>query len=290
VSVVAYRPQLRRIDAWGLTHPGLVRQVNQDHFFVGSLVRGIEVGTTSVEATDTTIGHLQRLATLGIVADGVGSTAGGGEAARLAVSGLLESVSRFFHDVDRSGSDDPERFSRLLIDAALACHEHLLARAVEESGKRRFATTLTVFLGLWPQAYLLQVGDSRCYVFHQGVLNQISRDQTVAQALVDSGALSRTVAEGTQWAHVLASAIGGPEAAPVVTRVVRELGTVVLLCSDGLTKHVPDDRIAARLSAMTSARQVAEQLLQDALDGGGTDNISIVVGRTLAEDEALDTD
>jgi protein phosphatase len=75
--------------------------------------------------------------------------------------------------------------------------------------------------------------------------------------------------------------MGGDTAAPVVTRMERDWGTVILLCSDGLTKHVPDERISERLAAMTSARQVSEQLLQDALDGGGTDNISIVVGRTV---------
>ncbi|NIP82284.1 MAG: hypothetical protein GWM90_24910 [Gemmatimonadetes bacterium] len=216
------------------------------------------------------------------MADGVGSTAGGGEAARLAVRDLLAAVSRFFHEADHAEGEDPEIFSRLLTDAALACHESLLEKAEEEGGKRRFATTLTLFLGLWPHAYLLQVGDSRCYIFQDGELTQISRDQTIAQELVDSGALTRTVAEGSRWANVLSSAIGGDEAAPVVTRVVRDWGTVVLLCSDGLTKHVSDDRIADRLASMTDARQVSERLLQDALDGGGTDNISIVVGRTLA--------
>jgi len=69
-----------------------------------------------------------------------------------------------------------------------------------------------------------------------------------------------------------------------VTRVVRDWGTVVLLCSDGLTKHVPDPLIQERLSTMTSARQVAERLLQDALDDGGSDNVTIVVGRTLSPD------
>jgi serine/threonine protein phosphatase PrpC len=288
IREVTARPQFSHIDAWGLTHPGRVRGENQDHFFVGALARGITVDATSVTDADERIVHPERLASLGIVADGVGSTEGGGEAARLAISGLLASVSRFFHDADRAEPDDPDVFSRLLNDAALACHESLLAKAEEEGGKRRFATTLTLFLGLWPHAYLLQVGDSRCYIHKAGALTQISRDQTIAQELVDSGVLTRIVAEETRWAHVLSSAIGGPTAAPVVTRVVRDRGTVVLLCSDGLTKHVPDERIAERLGSMTSSRQVAEQLLQDALDDGGTDNISIVVGRTLAagSDEA----
>jgi protein phosphatase len=156
---------------------------------------------------------------------------------------------------------------------------------MREGKEVRFATTLTLFLGLWPHAYLLQVGDSRCYVYRDGVLSQISRDQTLAQDLVDQGVLTRTQAEKTQWADILSSAVGGRQAAPVVTRVVRDWGTVVLLCSDGLTKHVSDERIRERLASMTSARQVAEQFLQDALDGGGTDNITMVVGRTLPPSE-----
>ncbi len=275
------RPTFRQIDAWGLTHPGKVRSENQDHFFVGSLARGVAVDATSIAGDDRRILHSERLASLGIVADGVGSTAGGAEAARIAVSDLLASVSRFFHDADRAESEDPEVFSRLLNDAALACHESLIQKTEVDGGGRRFATTLTLFLGLWPHAYLLQVGDSRCYIYRDGTLTQISRDQTVAQEMVDSGVLSRTVAQGSRWAHVLSSAIGGSEAAPVVTRVVRDWGTVVLLCSDGLTRHVSDERITQRLAAMASSKQVAEQLCRDALDGGGTDNISIVVGRTL---------
>lgn len=279
------RPTFDQIDAWGLTHPGKVRTENQDHFFVGAIARGLTVDATSVIEGERRFLHPDRLASLGIVADGVGSTAGGGEAARLAVSDLLASVSRFFHDADRAEDEDPDVFSRLLHDATLACHESLLGRADEEGGKRRFATTLTLFLGLWPHAYLLQVGDSRCYIYKGGTLSQISRDQTIAQDLVDSGALSRTAAEESRWANVLSSAIGAGEAAPAVTRVVRDWGTVVLLCSDGLTKHVPDGLIAERLGSLTSSRQVAEQLLQDALDGGGTDNISIVVGRTISRGE-----
>ncbi len=74
------------------------------------------------------------------------------------------------------------------------------------------------------------------------------------------------------------------EAAPIVTHMQQEWGNVGLLCSDGLTKHVPDSRIRERLLAMTSAKQVCEDLLRDALDAGGTDNITVLVGRTLRQD------
>lgn len=275
------RPQFSDIDQWGLTHPGKVRAGNQDHFFIGPLIQGVKVEQTSLEEVSGGVVHQKRLASLAIVADGVGSTSGGEEAARRAVAGLVSSVSSFFHEAEFKESEDPDVFSRLLHEAALAVHENLLEKQELAGDGRRFATTLTLFLGLWPHAYLLQVGDSRCYILQNGILTQISRDQTIAQELIDQGAMSRTKAEGSRWADVLSSSVGGKLAEPVVTRVVRDWGTVVLLCSDGLTKHISDEQLRERLSTLTSARQAAEQLLQDALDAGGTDNITLVVGRTL---------
>lgn len=139
-------------------------------------------------------------------------------------------------------------------------------------------------MGVWPWLYLLQVGDSRYYLYRQGTLTQVSRDQTIAQELVDAGVMSRTAAHGTRLANVLSSAIGGDIAAPVVTRLASEWYNVGLLCSDGLTKHVSDAQITERLRTMTSAKQVAEQLLQDALDAGGSDNITIIVGRAVPKE------
>lgn len=277
-----HRPGFSDIDAWGLTHPGKGRRENQDHFFVGALARRPDGTVEPLSVTEEADGApgTERLASLAAVADGVGSSSGGGEAARIAVEELIRAVALAFPEAAETERGDPEVFSRLLHDAALACHDSLVERGRREGERTRFATTLTLFLGFWPHAHLLQVGDSRGYVFHGGELTQISRDQTLAQELVDRGVLTRTAAEKTRWAHVLSSAIGGPEAEPVVTGLVRDWGTVVLLCSDGLTKHVPDERIGERLRSMASAREACEHLLQDALDDGGTDNITIVIGRT----------
>lgn len=275
------RPQFSQIDVWGMTHPGKVRETNQDHFFTGALARGVWVDVTSIDERDRTVLQAERLASLAMVADGVGSRKGGEEAARLAVQTLISTVSESFYEADFREPKDPEVFTRLLHEAALDCHESLLDKAEQEGGERRFATTLTLFLGLWPHAYLLQVGDSRCYILRDGELTQITRDQTMAQELVDSGALTRTKANETRWAHVLSSSIGGEQTAPVVTRVTRDWGNVILLCSDGLTKHVSDEVIQKRLEELTDARTACEQLVQDALDGGGSDNITVIVGRSL---------
>ena len=73
----------------------------------------------------------------------------------------------------------------------------MLERAKADAGARSMATTLTLLIGVWPRAYLLQVGDSRCYLMRDGKLTQITRDQTMAQELVDQGVLTRTDAPRT---------------------------------------------------------------------------------------------
>jgi serine/threonine protein phosphatase PrpC len=93
--------------------------------------------------------------------------------------------------------------------------------------------------------------------------------------------LSRAEASDSPLAHRLSSSIGGSQTAPVVTRFEMTWGNVLLLCSDGVTKHVSDERLHERLRTMTSAKQVCEDLLQDALEGGGSDNITVIVGRAL---------
>jgi serine/threonine protein phosphatase PrpC len=177
-------------------------------------------------------------------------------------------------------------FMEALQQAAIGAHDEFLRQAEEDPDRRGMATTLTLWLGAWPRAYLLQVGDSRYYLFREGELTQLSRDQTMAQELVDLGVMSRADAARSRYATTLSSAIGGRQTAPVVTRLTNAWGLVHLLCSDGLTRHVSDDRIRERIAGMASARQLCEALLQDALDGGGTDNITIIAGRCVPKDPA----
>ncbi len=103
----------------------------------------------------------------------------------------------------------------------------------------------------------------------------------MAQDLVDLGVMTQAAASKTKLAHTLSSAIGGRSPAPVVTALDIGWDTTVLLCSDGLTKHVSEDRIRDRLRSMKSAKHVCEDLLKEALDEGGSDNITIIVGRAL---------
>jgi serine/threonine protein phosphatase PrpC len=274
------KPTDDELDVYGLTHRGKVRTTNQDHFLICSLRKQMLVHLTSLSGLDTMPVLAERLAFLAVVADGVGGSAGGETASRVAVEAVTRYIAESVQCYYSSHGESDDVFLASLQDAAAQCHEDLLELGRDQPDLEGMATTLTLWLGVWPRAYLLQVGDSRCYLLRDGVLTQLSRDQTMAQELVDAGVMARAEASRTRWAHTLSSAIGGRQAAPIVTRLELQWGNVGLLCSDGLTRHVSDDRLRDRLRAMTSARQVCEDLLQDALDDGGTDNITILVGRT----------
>ena len=275
----ARRPRDDEIDVYGLTHPGRVRTENQDHFLICSLRKQMVVHGTSLAETDFLMEESERLAFLAMVADGVGGGTKGAEASRITLETLAQYVSRSMRCYYATRSADGRGFSETLHDAAIECHADLMRRAQEHPENRGMATTLTLYLGVWPQAYLLQVGDSRCYLLRQGELTQITRDQTMAQDLVELGALKPEDAPRTRLAHTLSSSIGGRQSSPVVSQFEMTWGTVVLLCSDGLTNHVSDERIRDRLRSMRSARQTCEDLVQEALEGGGSDNITVVIGR-----------
>jgi serine/threonine protein phosphatase PrpC len=278
------RPRDEELDVYGLTHPGKVRKENQDHFLVGSLRGRLNIRMSSLPSSHMLPIEEERVASFMMVADGVGGGQKGEEASRMA----LETVARYISEGARCyyRSDDSEGdFGRALEQAAMRCHKEIRERGAEDPATTGMATTLTLFIGVWPWSYILQVGDSRYYRYADGVLNQISRDQTVAQALVDQGLITEELAPLSPLSNVLASSIGGPQSAPVVSRIQNSWDNIHLLASDGLTKHVSDERIAERLGAMQSAQQVCEDLLQDALDGGGTDNITIIVGRAVPAGE-----
>jgi serine/threonine protein phosphatase PrpC len=293
-ATAARKPRNEELDVFGLTHPGLVRVDNQDQFLTAILGRELTVLQTSLAAVPALpvipgMPVHERAAFLAVVADGVGGNTQGAEASRLAVEAVTSCIAGSLHAFSTIDPDDDTSFRNALKEAARQSHEEILHRGSDDSTRAGMATTLTLWIGLWPRAWLLQVGDSRYYLLRDGELTQVSRDQTVAQELIDSGALERTVALRTPWANVLYSALGGSTSAPSVTYIENDWSNVHLLCSDGLTRHVTDERIRERLLAMTSARQVCEELLQDALDGGGHDNITIVVGRALPADPPVNT-
>jgi protein phosphatase len=280
------RPRDDELDLFGLTHPGKVRKENQDHFLLATMHRQMVVYGTSLPDPDWLQQPSERLATIMLVADGVGGGHGGGEASRLAAETVARYVRGAMQCFHTAGGADEHEFHGALRTTALEAHETVRAEAeargeaAGQPGARGFATTLTLGIAVWPWMYVVQVGDSRCYHYNNGALRQITRDQTVAQDLVDQGVLPAERASASPLSHVLASAIGGSAALPEVSRIdIHRRGCVVLLCSDGLTKHVEDAEIASRVKTMESSERLCRDLLDLALERGGSDNVTVLAAR-----------
>lgn len=280
------KPRDDELDLFGLTHQGMVRAENQDQFLLGTIHQQINILGTSLSELETNALRSQRLATIMLVADGVGGGLAGGEASQIAASRIAHYLTSTMNCYHAKGRAAEQEFLDALQAAAIEAHEAVRAEAVSKGQHtkqvmhRSMATTMTVGIAVWPWLYVLQVGDSRCYFYFEGKLRQVTRDQTLAQDLVDRGALPKELAPGSPFSHVLASAIGGKEAHPVVSCInLKQAGSIVLLCSDGLTKHVSDEEIAAECGKMTSSEQLCRTLLDLTLQRGGSDNVTILAGR-----------
>lgn len=267
------RPTRADVDVFGLTHVGHVRVANEDHYLVATLHKMLQVERTSLPAEQVEGFTSGARGYLFLVADGVGGLVGGDRAsgaALRAVARYVTSATTCWYDV--SSAEGPELL-RELQKAVLDAHDHLLE---QESGT---ATTLTMVFVTWPRAYVVHVGDSRCYRLRAGKLELLTTDQTIAQAMVEAGVMTQADADRTQWKHVLASALGGQEATPATFMTDCRWDDVMLLCTDGLTKHVSDDEIAAALQRAQSSEETCKSLVDLALERGGTDNITVVCGR-----------
>lgn len=207
---------------------------------------------------------------LALVADGVGGAAAGEVASATAARVFAEGVR------GRRGEDPADA-----VHAVLAEVGDRLTHGVEDDPERGgMATTMTAVVTDGSRVVLAHVGDSRCYLFRDGDLTRVSTDHTYVQKLVDDGFMAPEAVRHHPWRHVvvrsLHSAADGPIGpADLVDLAVRP-GDRILLCSDGLTDLVTEHRIAEILH-VPSPDAAAGRLVADALDSGGTDNITCVV-------------
>lgn len=266
------------IDAFGITDIGKVRKDNEDHFLVADIHKSVDLlcGSLSSEALNHRIGTTG--AYLFVVADGVGGGPDGDLASERTAAAVLTYVGKTagcFHGLD---VDRENEMLTALEGAVQQVHRQLQAEA---GGPQRQApaTTLTLVLLVWPRAYLVHVGDSRAYVRRRGRVQALTRDQTFGEYMVSAGAWTEEQAARSRTAETLASAVGGSELAPTVGLIDLEPGDSLLLCTDGLTKHVPDTRIEEVLAMPIDAKAMASQLVADALSAGGSDNVSVIVAR-----------
>jgi len=267
------------VEAAGLTHAGKVRKHNEDQFLIAKLAKSMRVLSSSFAGHDSTWfadeeGHVF------IVADGMGGAAAGEQASALAVatldSFLLNALKWFMH-VD---GEEHTLFAELRA-AFDRADRAVMDRAREDRRLAGMGTTLTMAYAVGEDLYVVHAGDSRAYLRRKGRLTRITRDDTLVQMMVDGGLISAEDAKVDKRRHVVTNVVGGPERGvhAAIHKLRVEQGDVLLLCSDGLTEPVDDLRIDGALAAAPTVEEACRLLVQHALDGGGSDNITAVVVR-----------
>jgi len=272
------KPLPSEIDVCGLTHRGRVRSENADHFLIASFHRAMQVHNSSIPTNAFSALSADSRGYVFLVADGVGAFAQAANGSARAI----RSVAQYLVDMSEvSMPAESDRETEIITRARAAfseAHETLLE--LDELGVPGSAvTTLTMVIAIWPRAFIVHAGDSRAYRLREGALTQLTTDQTMAQMMIDSGEMSRDLAELSPLKHVLVSALGSSQVDPQVSVVTLERNDVLLLCSDGLTKHVSDDEIAEHLMRPAGSESICQSLIDLALARGGQDNVTVIMGK-----------
>ena len=227
-----------------VSHVGKIRSNNQDSGYAGE--------------------HLF------IVADGMGGHAGGDVASAIATKRIAEA------DQDFGAAEDAE----FALQSAMIAANSLLAETVfEHSELTGMGTTVSGILRVGHQIVLAHIGDSRIYRFRDGELEQVTADHTFVQRLVDSGRITPEEAAVHPRRSVLMRVLGDVDASPEIDTKILDTrpGDRWLLCSDGLSSYVSEDKISSILESVRTPQGTADRLVKESLDHGAPDNVTVVL-------------
>ncbi|MDX1630341.1 MAG: protein phosphatase 2C domain-containing protein [Thermoanaerobaculia bacterium] len=266
----------------GRTDQGRVRSQNEDQYLVARLGSEVEILESSLAPSDRRGEPPPACGWLLIVADGMGGHSRGREASSLALETVMESLVDSMPALAGPCSEEEIGRARTAVEGAIRRSASRVDVASREDGDfRPMGTTLTSGLLIGDRLFVVHAGDSRLYRLRDGDLEQLSRDHTLAQALVDQGALDEEEIRDSPFRHQLVNTVGGgsDEVEPE-TRVERlSAEDRLLLCTDGLTSEVEDDRIAEILGSGRDPAETCDLLVAEAKRNGGRDNITVVVAR-----------
>ena len=231
----------------GDTHMGLVRSSNQDSLRFGALDNG---------------GYYA------VVCDGMGGANGGNVASNIAVDVISARI------VDGFANGAAPRPDHLLESAMAAANIEIFDKAQSDATYEGMGTTVVAVIVLGKDAYISHVGDSRVYLYRDGAVTQVTRDHSVVQEMIESGQLTEEQARSHPRKHFITRALGVSEMEEgEFDELELEPTDKLLLCTDGLTNMVDN----GSLSELLHNSATVDILIQSALDGGGTDNITAVL-------------
>ncbi|NDL66887.1 Stp1/IreP family PP2C-type Ser/Thr phosphatase [Anaerotalea alkaliphila] len=245
------------MEIYGITDQGKTRLMNEDHFY----------------HSDKPVGRLPNLA---VIADGMGGHSAGEVASRMAVEVLVENC----------GQSQEEGVDDILRGGVQAANRQVFRLAKERGYLFGMGTTLAACVVTeGNRLYAVNVGDSRIYIY-DGTLRQISLDHSLVEEMVQAGEITREESLVHPDRNKITRAIG-TGAFVLCDLYVQTLaaGSVVLLCTDGLTNMVGDGRIQEILGNGGSLEQRVRDLLEEALENGGCDNVTIVAMATSDQEK-----
>ena len=241
------------IKGWGVTDRGVVRQQNQDTYYL------------SIHGHETT---------LAVVCDGMGGAKAGNVASALAVETFVDALR------ERGGKGEDR--DQALLDAAERANAAVFFRSGMDPECMGMGTTMVAALVDDGAAHILNIGDSRCYHISQEGITKVTRDHSVVEDLVSKGQITPEEARLHPRKNLITRALGAEASirADLYRRALGQ-GEFLLLCSDGLSNVVADQELLYEILHGGNAEDCCGRLLRIALDRGAPDNVTVVVLQAL---------
>jgi protein phosphatase len=241
------------------------RSGNEDSFLVADLTAG-KIGL----GPDVSTHQLGERGSLMIVSDGMGGAAAGEIASEMAVTSMRESLA----EVNSS-----TEISEQLKSAAEIANERIWNHSQDNPELSGMGATLTAVLVQGTTAYIAQVGDSRAYLMRRDQIKQLTKDQSLAQMLVDSGAIKPDQMDSVPQ-NVIMQAMGTQPAVKVaMTAVELFRNDCLVICSDGLSNKVPPNELREMIQEVEDLTEACRLLIDKANERGGEDNITVIIAR-----------
>ena len=231
---------------------GVVRKNNEDACFV-------------IPSKDVYIG-----------ADGVG----GNNSGEIASSTAVETLASFVKDGDLEDCETPEEIFEFFTEAIDVANENIYRQGQKNSLNRGMATTIVMAYIYNGNTYITNIGDSRAYIYRDGILKRVTKDHTYVNELIDKGVITEGEAENHQQKNVITKALGAEKGAePDFYMVALESNDILMLCSDGLYGEVGEEKMASMMKHSNSMNDLSGRLVNEAIRAGGRDNITVICVR-----------
>ena len=211
-----------------------------------------------------------------IVADGVG----GNNSGEIASSTAVEKLANFVKENDLESCETPEEIFSFFTEAIDLANESIYRQSLRNINQRGMATTIVMAYIYDGSGYITNIGDSRAYIYRNGLLKRVTKDHTYVNELIEKGVITEGEAEHHRQKNVITKALGAERGAePDFYKVDLQSNDILTLCSDGLYGEVGEEKMANLMKHSKSMNDLTAKLVDEAIRSGGRDNITVICVR-----------